>query len=70
GLEDSVPLQHTVADIMTCFAAHLASCVLKDLEDKLSNLSSGPGETPNNELAENLLAQQTAIMNPNCTSYE
>ncbi|KAI9603612.1 hypothetical protein KEM48_000372 [Puccinia striiformis f. sp. tritici PST-130] len=55
---------------MTCFAAHLASCVLKDLEDKLSNLSSGPGETPNNELAENLLAQQTAIMNPNLTPEE
>ncbi|KAI7962670.1 hypothetical protein MJO28_000764 [Puccinia striiformis f. sp. tritici] len=69
-LEDSVPLQHAVADIITRFSARSVSCVSKDLKDGLSNLSLRPGETPNDKLAENLLAQQIAIMNPNRTLFE
>ncbi|POW14306.1 hypothetical protein PSTT_03029, partial [Puccinia striiformis] len=84
-LEDSVPLQHTVADIMTLFAANSISCVSKDLKVELSNelisradimrvtnmqLSLRPGETPNNTLAGTLLARQIGIMNPNCSLNE
>ncbi|POW07612.1 hypothetical protein PSTT_08188 [Puccinia striiformis] len=90
-LEDSVPLQHAVADIITRFSFCLFGLfTLKDglsmwvtclysLSDSWELISPADimwspiysrCETPNDKLAENLLAQQIAIMNPNRTLFE